>query len=202
MGRWYGPCNAPSVLRVGVIIPVLLLVLPLTQGCTQARGPVPQAVDEPPQARAERALARLAGAHADRFTVVVVPGSALEAHGWTNGKITVTAGLAHCLRDEELAAVIAHEMGHMIADGHFAGEFDLNGCCRDPDAEQTADAIGTRLLESACVQRSAMVSMLTKLRAVQPPDSVCSRELAHRIERLEGRRDQTSEIRAQNIPAH
>src|SRR5579872_1271712 len=41
------------------------------------------------------------------------------AFSWRNGRVYVTYGLMDRLSDAELAAVIAHELGHLLSDGQM-----------------------------------------------------------------------------------
>lgn len=96
----------------------------------------------------------------------------------------MTSGLLRLLNDDELAAALAHETGHMIADGHVQAQFGLAGCRQNPDAESTADAIGVQLLVASGLPRNAMIRMLTKVRDAQDLGCPCRTALSARIDRL------------------
>src|SRR5437899_1996032 len=52
------------------------------------------------------------------------------AFGWPDGRIYLTRSLVDLLDDQELAAAIAHELGHLVVDGHLHGAAALRGCER------------------------------------------------------------------------
>ena len=88
------------------------------------------------------------------------------------------------LNDQELAAAIAHEMGHLLNDGHLHTVVSLRGCCVSPDAEARADSIGVRLLSERGIGRAAMISMLTKVRSSPGVPPSCQQRIGQRIELL------------------
>ena len=78
----------------------------------------------------------------------------------------MTRGLVDGLDDAELAAAVAHEIGHLLDEGHLRSRAGLRGGhtrSTGSDAEARADAVGVTLLESAGLPRSAMVGMLEKV---------------------------------------
>lgn len=161
-------------------LPALLIaMLSLLCGCSHTSSAL--------QMRAEGSLNRLTSQRG-QVRVTITSASTLEAHGWRNGRIAVSAALVERLNDAELAAVLAHEMGHMLADGHLLSDYGLDGCRdgneRNLDAETAADAIGARILTRAGLPPSAMASMLTKVRDAQSPGSHCHRQMSRRIEHL------------------
>ena len=114
----------------------------------------------------------------------VVDSNTVGAYGWPDGNLFVTRGLVDRLSDRELAAAIAHEMGHLLNDGHLYTVVSLRGCCVSPDAEARADAIGVRLLASRGIGRDAMTSMLNKVRASPDLPPSCGEAIGRRIELL------------------
>jgi predicted Zn-dependent protease len=79
---------------------------------------------------------------------------------------------------------MAHELGHLLNDGHLQGVASLRGCCRSPDEEVRADARGVEVLRASGLDPAAMTAMLTKVRNLVPDAPVCRREIGHRIELL------------------
>lgn len=148
---------------------------------------VSQSLSDPASTRATQALARLTckqSATACRCRVSVRNSPNPTACGWTDGRIAVTTGLLALLNDDELTAAIAHEMGHMAADGHLPGHFDLNGASRDLSGEYLADEIGCQILTAAGLPRSAMASMLQKINAAPATPASQRPEIAQRLARL------------------
>ena len=107
-----------------------------------------------------------------------------SAYAWPHGEIFVTRGLAALLTDNELAAAVAHELGHLIDGGQDEG-VGLGGLRRGAwgfwgrttpkpqtldgdeqwvDIECRADAAGVKILTDAGLAPTAMTSMLKKLR--------------------------------------
>jgi Zn-dependent protease with chaperone function len=95
----------------------------------------------------------------------------------------VTRGLVDLLDQRELAAAIAHEVGHLLDGGHVHTVVSLGGCT-DPDVEIRADAIGVRLLEQQETGRDAMISMLEKVCASSAAPQACRPGIRRRIEAL------------------
>jgi Zn-dependent protease with chaperone function len=103
------------------------------------------------------------------------------AFSWPSGHIFVTCGLMDMLNDDELSAAIAHEMGHLLNDGHLQTISTLQSTCVNPDREARADAAGVALLRARGIPAAAMAHMLQKVKAsplVPPP---CQIALQRRI---------------------
>src|SRR5277367_3308231 len=116
------------------------------------------------QARAEsvaRPLFACCKGHAT--SIQVLNTDAVSAFSWRNGRVYLTRGLMDHLDDAELAAVIAHELGHLLSDGQLQTVASLRGCCVDPDREVRADAAGVALLRARGLTAQPMVSMLKKI---------------------------------------
>ena len=107
-----------------------------------------------------------------RYEILV--SSNAGAFAWPDGRILITRGLIDLLNDEELAAAIAHEIGHLLADGHVAGRFSLDGSSGAKDVEGRADSLGCQLLAEAGVPTQSMTSLLGKL-ALTPGLTHCQR---------------------------
>ena len=108
------------------------------------------------------------------------------AFAWPQGDIVVTRALLALLDDEELSAALAHEVGHLLADGHLASAAALIGKPSQHESEAAADEMGLRLLVDGGGQGSAMVRMLAKVQAAQTPGGVASRAMARRLALLKG----------------
>lgn len=86
------------------------------------------------------------------------------AWAWPDGRIEVSQALLDRLDDDELAAALAHELGHLVDGGHLAGApRALAG--KAADLERRADSIGCQLLNRRGVSGEAMIRMLAKLAA-------------------------------------
>jgi len=85
------------------------------------------------------------------------------AWAWPKGPIRVSRALVDLVDDDELAAAIAHELGHLQDDGTWHGlRAALEGDA-SPDAEARADEHGCRLLASRGIPPAATVRLLEKL---------------------------------------
>src|SRR5277367_4390250 len=116
------------------------------------------------QARAEAVARPLFACCMGRAaSIQVLNTDAVSAFSWRNGRVFVTRGLMDHLDDAELAAVIAHELGHLLSDGQLQTVASLRGCCVDPDREVRADAAGVALLRARGLTAQPMVSMLKKI---------------------------------------
>ncbi|MDQ3439452.1 MAG: M48 family metalloprotease [Planctomycetota bacterium] len=179
---------------------MLALSSALTGGC--AASPSPQierwtkdrggVLAGAPQQRADRALARLraSGALNQSLTVSVLNTRSVAAFCWRSGAVFVTRGLLDLLDDDELAAAIAHESGHLLLDGHLPAAAALDGCRRMPgsrvgeEAEMAADLMGRELLRLAGVSEDALPRLLGKLARDPAATAACRNHLSRRIARL------------------
>ncbi len=106
--------------------------------------------------------------------VQVLETERVGAFGWPNGHVFVTRGLVDRLDDPELAAAVAHELGHLLDVGKLkvigknsdrSDEANRPESDRhDPDREERADAAGLRLLRADGIPPHAMLSMLKKVK--------------------------------------
>jgi predicted Zn-dependent protease len=172
----------------GFAVSILFCVI---AGCAAA--PQSQAVD--------RWVARqggvIADAHATRLQTVAQPlldcckGRAIRvqvlatdaacAFSWPSGRVFVTRGLMDHLSDQELAAVVSHELGHLLADGQLKTVASVNGCCMNADREVRADAAGVALLRTQGLSAEAMVSMLRKVEKYGSLPPSCLEAMDRRI---------------------
>jgi Zn-dependent protease with chaperone function len=151
------------------------------------------------QARVDGIARRLIGDRsALHVNVHVLANDVPGAFGWPSGQLFVTRGLVDSTTDDELMAALAHELGHLMSDGHMptaAGGggvvVSLSGYSRSLDTESRADAFGVEYLRARGVQPGAMISLLAKVRGSLPPASRLA--IDHRINLLEARLEQETE---------
>jgi Zn-dependent protease with chaperone function len=98
-----------------------------------------------------------------KISIQVLATDAVCAFSWRDGHVFITRGLMDRLNDQELAAVIAHELGHLLSDGQLQTVASLRGCCVDSDREVRADAAGLALLRAQGISARPMISMLKKV---------------------------------------
>ena len=112
--------------------------------------------------------------------------SAPTAHCWPSGEVFVSRGLMDLLNDEQLAAAVAHEVGHLQRDGRLQGVASLRG--RKPvvtEAEDEADALGVnKLLRTAGLPPESMAEMLKKVRDAADLSPPYHEDMSRRIARL------------------
>jgi predicted Zn-dependent protease len=119
--------------------------------------------------------------------VLVVNSGEVGAFGWRTGPLVITRGLLESVDDDELAAAVAHEVGHLIGDGHVHAVAALRGCDSSSDAEIRADAVAVNVLSAAGLPESALRRLLEKLSADGRLSASCRDHLRMRIERLTSR---------------
>lgn len=160
---------APALLSGGVErrAAVLLLVL-AAAGCRAGAARLDQAregLGERAQAAADRLTSRLG---LPPLPVSVVPGAAPGAWAWPDGRVELSAGLVRRCDDDQLAAALAHEIGHLLADGHVAWPraLDPTGAGASSD-EARADLHAMALLVEAGIPRRAIADLLRVLEAAR-----------------------------------
>lgn len=119
----------------------------------------------PQQVRAEVALARLGVGGPSLVCVRVLANDSLGAWAFADGSIFVTRGLAQALNDDELAAVLAHETGHLKAAGRLTSPgVAFDGAAGPADCEQRADDAGRAILRFRGIPEDSLVTALRKVR--------------------------------------
>ena len=143
-------------------------------------------VSGPLQVRADAALARLTPVLGTPSSVrVYVLGSeSIGAFSWPDGNLFVHRRLVQALSDDELSAALAHELGHLLNDGHLPGVASLRGCSHSLDNEARADARGVEVLKTSGIDPAVMGTMLSKVRSLLPDAPECRRALGRRIDLL------------------
>ena len=156
---------------------ILLLVLAaLASGCSalatrpgMADGALPDAGrDSARLARVERVGGRVTPADAapDAIAFGLSPRDALGAWSWADGRIRASRALVDLLDDDELAAALAHEIGHLLDGGHIAGApAALSGAQGAPGSEGRADVLACRILAARGERPEALPRMLRAVAA-------------------------------------
>jgi Zn-dependent protease with chaperone function len=146
------------------------------------------------QARAAAALDRLRGSAPGGScpSVHVLAAERACAYAWPDGTVFVTGGLLRVLSDDELAAAIAHELGHLsgarAAAGGASAPAALEGFpALSGDHEACADAIACDLLDRAGLAPAALAHALEKVRDDPLTPPVCREPLGRRVRLLEMR---------------
>ena len=121
-----------------------------------------------------------------RIRIRVLAANTVAAYGWRGGELFVTRGLVDLVDDKELAAALAHEMGHLLADERERAVAGLSGGDVDSDlgVEARADRIGVDLLRRHHLPPQAMPRMLIKVEQATGLDQSCPDALRRRVEML------------------
>ncbi len=102
------------------------------------------------------------------YQIRLLQSTRLNACSLPGGRIYLTLGLYRQLGDDaQIAAVLAHEMAHIVGKDHFKSP-----CGTPHDAlvrEKNADAAALRFLHRAGIEPSSLVTVLHAIRHVQPP---------------------------------
>lgn len=154
----------------------------------------PPALERVAAGRATRICAAIAAASGARLELRVRDSAEIGAFSWPSGEVVVTRGLLAILDDQELAAALAHEVGHLVAGGHLASDEAAPSHARSlrgapvegPDGEARADAIGVAILAKVGLPAEAMARMLRNVRASSRSDALRA-ALAERIDLLASR---------------
>ena len=110
--------------------------------------------------RAEQAANRFVGVINNPVRVQVLASDQPAAWSWPDGQIFLTAGLIRALDDDQIVAVIGHELGHLLRSGQASTTEALLGIKPDSDAESSADETCLRLLDRTATPRSSLRTAL------------------------------------------
>jgi Zn-dependent protease with chaperone function len=160
---------------------LLLLSTVLLQGCATT----PQ-IDSTTDIRLNSISAKLIESFTNNrpITIRVFSSPDLAAYSHSNGQILLSSTLLEKLTDAELAAAIAHELGHLINDGRLAITAALAGTNNSEDEESAADQTAVILLRATHQNPAALQTMLAKV-AADPALSLDGRNhIQQRITRL------------------
>jgi Zn-dependent protease with chaperone function len=122
------------------------------------------------------------------ITVAVLRSNEPGAFSWHDGSVFATRGLLRVLDDDELAAALAHEVGHILRDrgrGSAGRVLSLRGQSdAAAAAEFEADAAGMSLIKQAGIPNGSMASMLLKVRDAATLTPRCRADMTCRVLRL------------------
>ena len=153
-----------SVVAPRLIVVALLLAAAL--GCHAPRPPVPptpnvvNGADELRLRRLDQATTRVGATELD---VTLSRREGFGAWAWPRGPIEVSRDLIDLLDDDELTAVIAHELGHLQDARQWSGPTASLDGGSDLDIESRADQVGCRILRIRGIEPAATIRLLDKL---------------------------------------
>jgi Zn-dependent protease with chaperone function len=114
----------------------------------------------------------------------VLDSAAAAAYAWPSGQIFLTRQLVTDLDDDQLAAAIAHEVGHLVEGGHLESRASSGALVGIGDAERRADRFAASVLEDRGISREAMVAMLERVRSRAGSQTGLGKALSRRIAEL------------------
>ncbi len=122
-----------------------------------------------------------------RVAMRVIDSDVVAAYAWPRRHIFVTRGMLERVPDDELTAALAHELGHLIDDGHVRPPLALTGprAAAGRDLEARADAIGCALLVHAGHDPDAMTRLLHRMRTQPDLPPRTRQHLAARLRTLD-----------------
>jgi predicted Zn-dependent protease len=135
--------------------------------------------------RVEAAAERLVSGAPRRLSrFLVAAHDRVGAWSWSDGSVVLTQRLLASLSDDELTAVLAHELGHLELDAR-TGRRALAGNTRGSAAEDAADDAGCKILARAGMDPTLMPGMLRHVAALESVDTKAGRSALRRATRLE-----------------
>ena len=137
------------------------------------------------QPRAQQALDSLPPeGRSNGVTVTVLDTNQVGAFAWRTGHVFVTRALVELLEEDELAAAVAHEVGHLLAEHDAPQVTSLQGAACDLNEESQADLVAVRLLRASGQSGDSVVRMLEKITRVGDIPESTRRALRDRIRLL------------------
>ena len=150
-------------------------------GCTST-SPPPVSQEGLDVTRATSALARLGFSYAE---IHIFADESLAAYSYSDGSIFLSRGLIDKTTDDQLAAVLAHELGHLtrVQTPVIQSRYTLEGSGR-LDQEQQADDFACSLLLARSIPVSSLAQVLTLTRDDPCTATELKPALTRRIVRL------------------
>jgi hypothetical protein len=133
--------------------------------------------------RASAALARL-NPPTLKPSVFVLCNESLGAWTFADGNIFVSEGLIRILSDDELAAVLAHEIGHLRSANRLTSGAAFDGITASIEIEAWADDQGRLLLKLRHIPEASLPAALLKVRNARATPIWMRAALDYRIHRL------------------
>lgn len=180
-------------MRAFLFATVLCLAAPFLGGCASNRAWSGWATAQgglyrgPCLARVKRigqALAAGLPGRTVRFHVLAT--REVTAYSFPNGDVFLTRGLVDRAGDNEVAAAIAHEFGHLLGNGYLRGPVALYEKNQDLDVEERADAVGCEVLRMHGISPKYLIKTL-QLVASSTNNPRCRKEMRQRIAKLRSR---------------
>ena len=112
----------------------------------------------------------------------------VAAYSWRDGTIALSRGLVASLSPDEIAAAVAHELGHLVNDGWLSTPSALSGSGSSMDEESKADATAVVLLKESGRSPTSLSSALGKVLASGNLTETQRTAIRLRIQRLESPR--------------
>lgn len=161
------------MLLRGVVVsclPVVALLLAAAVGCQSPRPPFAPSsttrMDDVDALRFRRLNGVTARLKVTELEVTLSRRDGFGAWAWPGGPIHVSRDLVDLLDDDELAAVVAHELGHLRGGKQWSGPLASLDGDGGLETESRADQLGCRLLVARGIEPTATVRLLDKLSVV------------------------------------
>lgn len=150
---------------------LILLVGIGLAGCSATARSLSDA-DRSDAARLQRIYETVLSSQVDRpLRLQIVATDTFCGYAWPDGRVAVTRGLLRGTTDAELAAALAHEVGHLIVDGHRRSVRTLRGDTGSASAEVAADTAAVELLRGSDVSPQSLHSLLQKVATAATSDT-------------------------------
>jgi len=118
------------------------------------------------------------------ISIQIFSSGELAAYSRSDGHILISSTLVQKLTNEELTAVIAHELGHLINNGNVHFVAALAGSCASDDEESAADQTALQILRATQQRPTALITMLGKIADDSALSPQTRQRIAQRITRL------------------
>jgi len=141
------------------------------------------------QSYQERAQAALNALHhnSENVRAFVLESRNVGAYAWPDGSIFLTSALVEMLESQEIAAVVAHELGHLYDPLISGNASTLLGKAQHLDEESRADEFACDLLRRSGFAPHALASTLQKVQAAAGLSDQQRQSLLDRAARLTSR---------------
>src|SRR5207248_4159624 len=125
--------------------------------------------------------------NSENVRVFVLESRNVGAYAWPDGSIFLTSALVEMLTPQEIAAVLAHELGH-LSDHQISGNASsLFGKAEHLDSESRADVFACDLLRRSGLAPDALANALQKVQAAAGLSDQQRQSLLDRATRMTSR---------------